>query len=64
MKVCVFALMMLMAAPAAADDTNACYTIADADMRNFCLAKAKNERSICATIQRGDLRAQCMAEVG
>lgn len=64
MKLCVFLAALMLATQAVAGDTSACYSIGNADMRNYCLAKAKNDRSICATIQSGDLRAQCMAEVG
>lgn len=46
-----------------AADASACYSISDADVRSYCIAKARHDASACYTIQRGDLRAQCQAEV-
>ena len=61
----VFALIgaMLWPALAFASDAGACYGIADADARTYCLAKAHKEPGGCYSIQRSDMRAQCLAEV-
>jgi len=64
MKSITAMLVLLSSLSVAAADTGACYSISDADVRNFCIAKAKNDRSVCYTIQRADMRAQCLAEVG
>lgn len=55
--------LALYVAPAHASDSATCYTISDADARNFCLAKARRESSMCYAIQRTDVRAACLAEV-
>lgn len=41
-----------------------CYTIADADSRAACLARAHGDRSRCYAVQDVGKRAMCMAEVG
>lgn len=64
MKKLIAVLVLFYATSTAAADTGPCYSIGDADARNYCIAKAKNERSICYTIQKSDMRAQCLAEVG
>ena len=64
MKTIIAVLALFSTLSTAAADTGPCYSIGDADVRNFCIAKAKNDRSVCYTIQRADMRAQCLAEVG
>lgn len=44
-------------------NTSACYSISDADIRSFCLARARHEPAQCYNIMRQDLRQQCLAEV-
>lgn len=44
-------------------DAGACYAIADADARAFCLAKTHNNSGRCYSIQSPSLRSQCLAEV-
>lgn len=44
-------------------NAGACYTIDNADARNYCLAKARKEPSMCYTIQSSSIRSQCLAEV-
>ena len=51
-----------MAAKAAPADASACYNVADADARTYCLARARSEPSACYSIQRPDLRSLCLAE--
>lgn len=65
MKTVIFALIAsALAAPAWAADASACYTIADADRRAVCLAKARKDASHCYAVQDAGLRAECRAEVG
>lgn len=49
-------------APAASPE--ACYTIANPDMRNLCRARATGDTSACYAIMAADLRAYCRATVG
>jgi hypothetical protein len=42
----------------------ACYTIANPDMRNLCRARAASDTSACYAIMAADLRAYCRATVG
>lgn len=46
-----------------ATDSGSCYTIASADQRAYCLAKAHRESGRCYSIQDAGLRSQCLAEV-
>lgn len=64
MKKLIAVVALFSSMSIAAADTGPCYSIGDADARNYCIAKAKNDRSVCYTIQRSDMRAQCLAEVG
>jgi len=61
----LFALCVSFFGPifAFAGDSSACYNVADADARTYCLARAKREPSQCYSIQRPDMRSQCLAEV-
>lgn len=49
---------------APAENTGACYTIANPDMRNLCRARATGDTSACYAIMAADLRAYCRATVG
>lgn len=53
----------LLTATAQAGDAATCYTIASADARAWCLARARHEPSQCYAIQDSAMRAQCLAEV-
>lgn len=64
MKYAAIVLMILISQPVTASDSSKCYAINDMDAKNFCLAKARNDRSMCYTIQGSALRSQCLAEVG
>lgn len=64
MKYAIVILTLLAAQSAVAADASQCYAINDMDAKNFCLAKARNDRSMCYTIQSSALRSQCLAEVG
>jgi hypothetical protein len=59
----IFVIVCLMASQAKAADASACYVIASADHRAFCLAKARGESSMCYAIGDAGLRAECLAEV-
>jgi len=62
----VFCLAALVACSASADTPSqaaACYNIADADARAYCLARAKHEPAQCYNIKSADLRSMCLAEV-
>lgn len=48
---------------AAANQSSSCYSIQDADARQYCLAKARREPAQCYAVQRADMRSQCLAEV-
>ena len=48
---------------AGANDASVCYTVADADARTYCLARARGDRATCYSIQRSDLRAMCLSDV-
>jgi hypothetical protein len=48
-------------APALANDAN-CYAIQNQDQKNFCLAKAKNEKSYCYSIQESDNKNACLSK--
>ena len=54
---------LLAASPANAADASTCYTIASADQRAYCLAKAHRDPGRCYSVQDAGLRAQCLAEV-
>lgn len=54
---------VLSSAPSSATDASACYTIADADGRALCLARARKDPGTCYTIQQPGLRSRCLAEV-
>ena len=58
--------VLLLASPVLADATaaaGACYSIADADARTLCLARAHKDPGRCYSISDQGLRAQCVAEV-
>lgn len=58
--------MLLLASPVLANATaaaGACYSIADADARTLCLARAHKDPGRCYSIADQGLRAQCLAEV-
>jgi hypothetical protein len=65
----MFILLAIACRPSAANDRNApddfrpdaCYTIADPDLRNLCRARVKNDSSTCYTIMDPDQRAYCRA---
>lgn len=57
------ALCCLLAGAAQAGDAATCYTLASADARAWCLARARHEPSQCYAIQDSAMRAQCLAEV-
>lgn len=59
----VLVLAFIAPAAALAADASSCYTIASADQRAWCLAKARGESSMCYAIQDQATRAQCIAEV-
>ena len=63
MKPIVLLVMLLLALPAAATDAGSCYTVADADARAYCLAKAHRDPGRCYAIQGSGLRSLCLAEV-
>ncbi len=48
---------------AVASDTGACYNIADADARTYCIARARKEPAQCYSIQSSAMRSMCLAEV-
>ena len=61
---CALALAIIVPArTVSAWDAGACYSIASADGRAYCRAKAHKDPSICYSIQAADLRAICLAEV-
>jgi hypothetical protein len=64
MKLAIAIIITLLVPAAQASDAGKCYAINDMDAKNFCLAKARKERSMCYTIQSSALRSQCLAEVG
>lgn len=57
-------LAAMITGPAFAGGAGQCYTIGDADSRNYCRAKALDNPAICDTIQSADKRALCKAEIG
>jgi hypothetical protein len=54
---------LLLAASLAAADASACYNIADADARTYCLARAHRQPGQCYSIQNPAMRSLCQAEV-
>jgi hypothetical protein len=40
-----------------------CYSIKDADLKNYCLASSKNSDSYCFSIHVQDTKNQCLAHV-
>lgn len=61
-KYIILSAMLLNAGVAFAGDSSACYSIQDADARNHCLAKARQQSSQCYAIQDSQRRAECQAE--
>jgi hypothetical protein len=57
-------LAAMVTGPAIAGNAGQCYTIGDADSRNYCRAKALGNPAICDTIRSADKRALCKAEIG
>lgn len=58
-----FAALMLMPQFAIVADASACYNIADADARTYCLARAHRQPGQCYSIQNAAMRSMCLAEV-
>lgn len=58
-----FLVMLSCTHPVMAADAGSCYTIADADARAYCLAKARSDSGTCYTIQDSAKRSMCLAEV-
>lgn len=58
-----FILLFSGCVPVFAADSSACYSIQDADSRNYCIAKARGQSSACYSIQDSSLRSMCLAEV-
>lgn len=65
MRYLTLAFILLFAGcnPAVAADSSACYVIANADARAYCLAETRKDASMCYAIQDSAMRARCMAEV-
>jgi hypothetical protein len=42
---------------------SACYSIRDADRKNMCLARARNQESYCYSIRHSDDKHMCLAVV-
>ncbi len=59
----IVAVMAMSSCAPAVADASACYVLADADQRTFCLAKARSHPSMCYAIQSQAVRSQCLAEV-
>ncbi|MOA60225.1 hypothetical protein D3C78_1850500 [compost metagenome] len=59
----MLALIFTVPVVAQAADASSCYTIANADQRAWCLAKAHNNPGLCYSAQDQAVRAQCLAEV-
>lgn len=61
----IFVLIVSLFGPivAFAGDGGACYNIADADARSWCLARSNKRPDLCYNIQKADLRSLCLAEV-
>lgn len=57
------AALMLMPQFVMAADASACYNIADADARTYCLARAHRQPGQCYSIQNAAMRSMCLAEV-
>lgn len=55
--------LILASTAAMASDPGACYAIANADARNYCLARARGDASMCYAIHDSAKRSECMAEV-
>ena len=55
--------LMLMPQFAMAADASACYNIADADARTYCLARAHRQPGQCYSIQNPAMRSMCLSEV-
>ncbi len=56
-------LMLMITTGAHAADASACYTIASADARAYCLARARHDPGMCYAVQDSGLRSMCLAEV-
>lgn len=66
MRTALYTLFLLIAScshPVLASDAGSCYAIGDADARQYCLAKARQDPATCYAIQNSGLRSQCLAEV-
>ena len=57
------AALMLIPQFAMAADASACYNIADADARTYCLARAHRQPGQCYSIQNPAMRSMCLSEV-
>lgn len=56
----VLAILGLMIASVAQAD---CYAIKNADNKNLCLAKTKNQSSYCYSVRDRDIKNNCLAKV-
>lgn len=63
MRTILTTLILVAATMPALAASGACYNIADADARAYCLARERREVSYCYNIQRADMRSLCMGEV-
>lgn len=61
----ITSIAALLLAPqlAAAANASACYNIANADARTYCLARAHRQSGQCYSIQNSAMRSMCLAEV-
>lgn len=57
------ATLLVLPAPAAAQDTSRCYSIRDNDRKNMCLALARRDASTCYSIRDNDDKNLCLAQV-
>jgi hypothetical protein len=56
------ALLLLVSSSANANESY-CYSIQNADKKNFCLGVVKNQESYCYSIQESDTKNMCRAQV-
>lgn len=59
-----FIFMALVMIPVAHASESNCYSIHNSDSKNYCLAKAKQQKSYCYSIRESDTKNLCFAQIG
>lgn len=59
MRICAAMLLFSISNLALAN----CYAILDADLKQYCIAKSKNDTNACYSIREADSTNFCLAEI-